>query len=41
MHTRRQEKFDKRGCIDVKIGSKKPHSACTIANISIAVYSKV
>ena len=39
MHTmRRWEKFDKMGIIDVKISSKKPHSACTMASISIAAY---
>ena len=41
-HTkRRQENFCKMGSIDVKIGSEKPHFACTIVNISIAVYSTV
>ena len=32
--TRRQEQIDKTGSNDVKIGSDRPHSAYTIANVS-------
>ena len=34
---RRQEIIDKTGNFDVKIGSKRPHSTCPIANISVAI----